>query len=545
MDVPIANSIEGSPMNTGSVICFAHDIPRHVSRGSTAMCALRIRNTHDHPAHFQSHGSFYDSTVVDMRHHLSVHVEDAFARPVLVRNDCLGPGESSTLYFPFHATEVGEHRLQVMIADQHADPVARTGAVLLDTQIRVTEAPVRTSPRDAIRHGLFALWHTERPIRIAALRRSLYAMKLACSGQATTARKATLARYKACNRDLAFMEKQVRRERVGSLPCYLAIDTTSRCNLECKMCFRGFVDVDYNAIPDMPVELVDRLVEELFPTAFTLNLSTGGEPLMSPYIDKLLDACVEHQVYLSITTNGTVMRGDEFIRKLASVLHHIEISVDSVRPDRFKAFRSGASFEKVLRNANKLGAIRRATPEGGKFNLGFSMTLFRENLEEIPDVLRVIADIGGNFLKADIGVVFSKNDLHQSVTTCPELYNEMYAVVQEQARAAGIKLMMRAPFSDTAARPSKYGICDYLYVSACVRSEGTLSPCYFGPALLPLTGSFRSAWNSDAMRQLRNDHDSDRGHALCQTCYVFTDGGSSVEARREQFLKGSAAVSTQ
>jgi MoaA/NifB/PqqE/SkfB family radical SAM enzyme len=283
----------------------------------------------------------------------------------------------------------------------------------------------------------------------------------------------------------------------------------------------------------------------MFPTAFTLNLSTGGEPLMSPHIDKLLDACAEHQVYLSITTNGTVMRGDDFIGRLAAVLHHIEISVDSVRPERFRAFRSGASFEKVLRNASKLGAIRRATPEGGKFNLGCSMTLFRENLEEIPDVLRLVADIGGNFLKADIGVVFSKDDMHQSVTTCPELYNEMYAVVQERAREAGITLMMRAPFSDTAARPSKYGICDYLYVSACVRSEGTLSPCYFGPALLPLTGSFKSAWNSEAMRQLRNDHDGARGHALCQTCYVFTDGGSTVADRKAQFVKGDAALNAQ
>ena len=34
------------------------------------------------------------------------------------------------------------------------------------------------------------------------------------------------------------MEKQVRKGRVASLPCYLAIDTTSKCDLDCKMCFR-------------------------------------------------------------------------------------------------------------------------------------------------------------------------------------------------------------------------------------------------------------------------------------------------------------------
>ena len=348
-----------------------------------------------------------------------------------------------------------------------------------------------------------------------------------------------MRRYKEANKDLAFMEKQIRRERVASLPCYLAIDTTSKCNLDCKMCFRSYVDVDYNAVPDLPAEILGRLIEELFPTAITLNLSTLGEPLMSPYMDKILDACAAYQVYLSITTNGTMMRGDAFIQKLASVLHHIEISVDSVTPERFKAFRSGASYQKVLHSAAKLGAIRRALPDP-KFNMGFSMTLFSENIEELPDVLRVVADVGGNFLKADIGVVFSKKELPLSVLTCPDLYNEMYAIAQAEARAAGINLMMRAPFSDAKSRSVKYGLCDYLYVSACVRSDGTLSPCYFGPALLGLNDTFRSAWNSEVMQQFRRDHDTARAHQLCKSCYVFTDGGDSVESRRQQFLKGDA-----
>jgi hypothetical protein len=53
---------------------------------------------------------------------------------------------------------------------------------------------------------------------------------------------------------------------------------------------------------------------------------------MSPYMEKILAACADHQVYLSMTTNGTLLRGEAFIRKLASVLHHLEISVDSASP---------------------------------------------------------------------------------------------------------------------------------------------------------------------------------------------------------------------
>ena len=76
-----------------------------------------------------------------------------------------------------------------------------------------------------------------------------------------------------------------------------------------------------------------------------------------------------------------------------------------------------------------------------------------------------------------------------------------------------------------------------------MRSEGTLSPCYFGPALLEMNGSFRSVWRSGVMRQLRHDHDGPDAHALCKSCYVFTDGGSSVESRKKQFLKNDALTS--
>jgi MoaA/NifB/PqqE/SkfB family radical SAM enzyme len=526
-------------MNAFGVTCLGHNIPRLLREGSSTMCAVRVQNTRDRDVHFQSHASFYSTPIKDTRHHLSVHVNGVFAKPLLVHNDCLRPGERATLYFPFHAGEAGEYRLQLVIAEQHADPVSRNGITLFETTLRVTQESVGFDVGEQIHRGLFTLWHIAFPIWAKALQRYFYKKRVDLWRRGVAGKKRAMGQYKKVNEELAFMEKQVRKGRVASLPCYLAIDTTSKCNLDCKMCFRSYVDIDYNATPDLPAEILDRLIDELFPTAITLNLSTIGEPLMSPYMDKILDACAAYQVYLSITTNGTMMRGDDFIKKLASVLHHIEISVDSVTPERFKAFRSGASYQKVLQNAAKLGAIRRALPEP-KFNLGFSMTLFRENLEEIPDVLRAVADVGGNFLKADIGVIFSKTELPQSVLNCPELYNEMYAIAQERARGAGISLMMRAPFSGSPTKAVKYGICDYLYVSACIRSEGTLSPCYFGPALLGLKDTFRSAWNSDVMQRLRSDHDTARGHALCKSCYVFTEGGDSVENRKKQFLKGDA-----
>ncbi len=531
-------------MDTSGVRSLGHNIPQTVQLDSSTMCAIRVENTLDRNVYFQSHASFYGHAVKGTRFHLSVHVNGVFAKPLLVEDDCLRPRERATLYFPFHAGEEGDYRLQLVIAEQHADPVSREGLVLFDTNLRVTKDPVRDHVGRQIQRRLFTLRHTEIPLRWKARQLDRSRRQWERNSDDDAQKKKAMGQYKEINKQLAFMEKQMRTTEVASLPCYLSIDTTSKCNLECKMCFRSFNGVDYDAVPDLPEDLLDQLIAELFPTAITLNLSTIGEPLMSPYMDKILSACAEHQVYLSMTTNGTLLRGEAFIRKLASVLHHVEISVDSTSPGRFKAYRSGASYEKVLHNAAQLGAIRRALPDP-KFSMGFSMTLFEENLEEVPEMIRIVSEVGGNFLKADIGVIFSKKDLSQSVLTWPERYNEMYAIAQERARDAGIKLMMRAPFSkNDHTKAVKYGICDFLYVSAVVKSEGTLSPCYFGPALLGVKDTFRSAWNSEVMQRLRTDHDTGRGHSACKNCYVFTDGGASVENRKKQFLKGDALTAT-
>ncbi|MFO7600907.1 MAG: SPASM domain-containing protein, partial [Candidatus Desulfacyla sp.] len=286
---------------------------------------------------------------------------------------------------------------------------------------------------------------------------------------------------------------------------------------------------------------LDQLIQELFPTALTLNLSTVGEPLLSSHIEKILKASADYQVSLSLTTNGTLLKRDDFLKKLASVLQHIEISFDSASPELFERLRLGASYEKILDHATRLGQIRRTMPDP-KFNLGFSMTLFRDNLMEVPEVLRMVSEAGGNFLKTDIGVIFSKKHLDQSVINDPDLYNAVYEAAHKKAQQLGINLLMRPPFSQNGRQEAvKVGICDYLYLSACIRSEGELNPCYF-PVLssLSVKNGFRNAWKGESMQRLRRDHDTERCHPLCRDCYLVVEGGVSVEHRRKQFLKGDA-----
>ena len=348
--------------------------------------------------------------------------------------------------------------------------------------------------------------------------------------------------FKQLNRALAFLEKQSRRRTVKSFPCYLGIDTTSKCNLTCKSCFRRYCDDSFLNRKDMESIEMDTLIRILFPTAYTLNISTVGEPLLSDHMGKILKACTEYRVSLSLTTNGTLLQGEVFLEKLGSVLNYIEISVDSASPALFEKLRKGASFEEVIANSRNLGEIKRRRPDP-KFSMGFSMTLFRENLEEIPDVLRLVSEVGGDFLKTDIGVIFEKRDSHHSVLCVPHIYNEVYQRAHRIADEIGIRLLMRPPFSNgRESVSSKHGICDYLYLSACINSEGKLNPCYF-PVISScriVDSGFTKCWNSREMQKLRLEHDTRRANSHCRNCYLVIRGMDSLANRKTQFLKGDA-----
>ena len=528
-------------MNSYGIRFLGHNIPRGLPENFSSIFGFRIQNTLNSTLYFHNHASFYGTVINDNAFKINIFLDGDFLINALVLNDCIHSGQSATLFFPFQTKGEGEYRLRIIMAEQNATMLMDHGDTLLDMVVRVKGNSSGFNLKRKIERGLFTFLYSEFPIQLKKLQFRFYKAKYYFFHHGNSSKRTILKQLKDINRQLAFMEKQVRKLKVASLPCYVGIDTTSRCNLNCKSCFRNYLDIDLNTKPDMPDNMVHQLIKDLFPTAYTVNLSTIGEPLLSRHMEKILNACIEYQVSLSLTTNGTLLEGDDFLEKLASVLHHIEISFDSSSPELFKNLRSGASYKDVLRNVKNLRKIRCSLPEP-RFNLGFSMTLFRENMEEIPDILDVLSEAGGNFLKTDIGVVFDRRDLHRSVLNYPDLYNKTYEIAQEKAREIGISLLMRPPFSENGqSEAAKYGICDYLYLSACIRPEGELNPCYFQviPSLKVKNG-FRNAWSSEMMQRLRIEHDTNRGHPLCRDCYLILEGSDNVENRRKQFLKGDA-----
>jgi len=175
-----------------------------------------------------------------------------------------------------------------------------------------------------------------------------------------------------------------------------------------------------------------------------------------------------------------------------------------------------------------------------KFDFGFSMTLFQQNIHELPDMVRLVAELGGNILRTCFGVVFKRDNFHLSVVNCPDVYNQIYMDAQESANQYGVNLSMPSPFIEhVRSEEIEKGFCDFLYTGIRITHDGKVTACLGNtPLVLDYEGKhIRLCCNNKGMKTLRVFHDTDRAHPSCRDCYVVNRGKNTLENREKQLLQ--------
>ncbi|HEY9857580.1 MAG TPA: GTP 3',8-cyclase MoaA [Stenomitos sp.] len=136
---------------------------------------------------------------------------------------------------------------------------------------------------------------------------------------------------------------------------YLRISVTDRCNLRCHYCMpaEGKAWMDREDL--LSYEEIALLVERVFvPLGLTKIRLTGGEPLLRRDLHQLvakLRALPEIRD-ISLTTNALFL-ADQAPALKAAGLNRVNISLDSLDPERFRQITRGGDVSKVLRGLHK------------------------------------------------------------------------------------------------------------------------------------------------------------------------------------------------
>ena len=165
---------------------------------------------------------------------------------------------------------------------------------------------------------------------------------------------------------------------------YLRVSVTDRCDFRCTYCMAE--DMTFLPKKDLlSLEELDRLCTAFVEKGVRKLRLTGGEPLVRKNVMHLVRQLSRHLdsgalKELTLTTNGSQL--SRFAAELADCgVRRINVSLDTLDPDRFKAITRWGDLSRVLAGLDAAQAAGIAIKINAVALKGF-------NDQEIPDLLR-------------------------------------------------------------------------------------------------------------------------------------------------------------
>jgi cyclic pyranopterin phosphate synthase len=134
---------------------------------------------------------------------------------------------------------------------------------------------------------------------------------------------------------------------------YVRISITDRCNLKCKYCVDGtFPFVPHTEM--LSYEEIIRFVKICAELGVSKIRLTGGEPLTRRGISHLIEEINKIQGIedISLTTNG-VLLGKNIKELMEAGLRRVNISLDTLKKDKFAYITGVDAFTDVIRSIKK------------------------------------------------------------------------------------------------------------------------------------------------------------------------------------------------
>lgn len=152
------------------------------------------------------------------------------------------------------------------------------------------------------------------------------------------------------------------------VPTAIAFSPTMRCNLSCVGCYAK----DYPKDDELPLDLIDEILNSAKKFGVFMFIITGGEPLMR---DGIINIFKKHKNLLFLMiTNGTLMN-DEIAKKIANAKNIIPVVSIEGTKEQTDTRRGIGVYDDVI---NAMDCLERQ-----KLLFGFSATVMRQNYKTL------------------------------------------------------------------------------------------------------------------------------------------------------------------
>lgn len=304
---------------------------------------------------------------------------------------------------------------------------------------------------------------------------------------------------------------------------------TAGCNLRCRHCWIAprYQSPD-KSYPVLDFDLFRSIIKQAKPLGLSDIKLTGGEPLLHPHINEILEVVHSERLRLTVETNGTTCT-PELAKRMMAVCENpsVSVSLDGVDAKTHEWVRGvDGCFKAALEGTRNL------------VNVGFRpqviMSVMRRNRDQIEAMVRLAESLGAGSVKFNVvqptargeGLHKAKEDL-----TIKELIDLGTWIENKLSVSTSLRLFYSHPM---VFRPlSKMfgnngdgcGVCGILSILG-VLSDGSYALCGIGETVPELVfghaekDRLEDIWKNTAILKELREGLPKRLNGICGDCLM-------------------------
>lgn len=288
------------------------------------------------------------------------------------------------------------------------------------------------------------------------------------------------------------------------MPYAMSVEPATACNLRCPECPTGNGTLGRKG-GTMSLPFFDKVLEQVPPSIFHLNLYLQGEPLLHPHIAEFVAKASQKHLFTTISTNAQLLSPAMAEKLVIAGLNKLIVSLDGLTPQIYESYRVGGELQKVFEALENIYQAKKNHKTQHPI-VEVQFIVFQHNEHELSLVRKLI-----NRKEIDrVQVKTAQLNFQQTSTIQPPVDSRLsrYAISKGQWQM-------------------KYGLQSYCFKawhSLCITWDGTVVPCCYDKAATHAMGniamySVAQIWQASPYHRLRHRIVKTKYHiAMCHNC---------------------------
>ena len=310
-----------------------------------------------------------------------------------------------------------------------------------------------------------------------------------------------------------------------SLPQIVDVVLTKACNLKCIFC------KDYESLGGryISIENFEKVARQLFPTAHSVSMCSGGEPYMHRQLIDLLRIVRRYKIATWLLSNGMLLK-EKPIRTIIreELISQHGFSVDGIKASTVEAIRVKAKLDVIMENIKMLIRIRE---KEGKQKPGIIIryVLMYSNIKELPDAVRYWGEMGIDTLDCSYLSLSNNIDHQESLYFHQDLMEQVFNDAKEVASYYPRLTLNLPPTIRQEQQKQHVPVkCASPWRFVMISTDGRIFPCYNSWGIISMgnlydedSKLFKEIWNSpqyQALRRTANNNTLQKYYSYCSVC---------------------------